>query len=928
MIESLLENSIFFKDEEKKFAFSLLAKFYVDFSSKLESQQKLIREIGNYLEVKEPQIDVQYEKMDNIENIELHKFIMYFMYQLMYIEDETFGFESDAKFDDISGCFSIKRSQIKEIKNNLLDYESILDSLKEKDKEKAVRVGVEYIKEKISKMIIPKCSAYNFSGFGKYSTESEYYSSFAYDINKKVNEHYSTSSKRIIDQYRESLNSINEYITSKYEIVDDWFKEELSNFVENCISESRIREINIDFDKYSTCAVKKTYVDLNKSFFFMDQKAWAIDSYSENELLNQINRNMSGIENRLFELYINEIDEVINYYCDNYDLMVSIYLLKDLFDCKTIDERIEFLSQMEKQISKDDFKEFLVNKYLHNSPFTNSAKSFNYVSYLNGVILFELDRIDATLTERTSYSDICTVDLMNNFSVLKESKAEGNCYHSVIRSLNVNEVIYFVYAYYTDNNENFYYLMKYDTENKVLDNVVVNNESIVIKENRGHLTGSVSLYLQNFDLHFELDFFGSVEKEIVINDVVEANYDGVKKYSDDENDILLNKFLNLDEDVVNLLEEAVENENGFAMYLLGVLYQRDNLLILGKDEDKALDLWDRGKKIDLYCRASYMRNNLRLYDIEQINEVIHDLQRDKYKELSGYQLYLFYQNYIEGMDISIENKIEFLSELVELRNWEALYSLGILYEKENNIDLATDYYIESLNLGVLDSKDRFFNIFYSNERFLEDNYELYCSLVDYFNKIFEEIGTIPSYKGFRKFSLYTGGKNPLYNGYDSFKKFSTQRAAIEYAEKWYDKYCDYLKNTFKYNKGDNDGLSSFIDKNILEMREKLVAIYYWRALNGKSYKKIDFEEIFENVKDIILKNSQTVDLSGFYASRYLKHDLTDFGEGGFFGKKEWYDFVSYGSLNQDFEEVKLKFEKNIQKEMLKLLENLECRYFD
>lgn len=126
MIEFLLSYVADLKDEEKKYVFSLICKVYVEKTNKNEAQKKLVQFLSQYFDIKEPQIDVCFENLDKIENELIHKITLYFIYELLYLETIDFEFEENDSLSEIFDCFSVKKSFIKQIKENILSNEELL----------------------------------------------------------------------------------------------------------------------------------------------------------------------------------------------------------------------------------------------------------------------------------------------------------------------------------------------------------------------------------------------------------------------------------------------------------------------------------------------------------------------------------------------------------------------------------------------------------------------------------------------------------------------------------------------------------------------------------------------------------------------------------------------------------------------------------
>lgn len=174
------------------------------------------------------------------------------------------------------------------------------------------------------------------------------------------------------------------------------------------------------------------------------------------------------------------------------------------------------------------------------------------------------------------------------------------------------------------------------------------------------------------------------------------------------------------------------------------------------------------------------------------------------------------------------------------------------------------------------------------------------------------------------FPLYDLDRDSSTYEMDYLKKFSSKSAAQRYAEERYDKYCDYIKDTFRLNcnyyTGTNGNFEHFINNNIDKFNEIYKMIQICRAVKGKSFYGVDLGAYHRRIKDMIITTGEHIDVSGFYASNYLTHDFTEWGDGGFFSKKEYSNFPSTNGLDRDFREKKEYFSNRVKENLLDLID--------
>lgn len=943
MMNELFKTAAYFKDEEKLFAFSLLANAFSKLSKKTEAQKEFIARVGEYLSVFEPQTEIEFEKLDNVENEELQMFILGLVYELLYLEDKKFEFEDNDKVLAVIDCFSLKRSFIKKMKQNLLDADEMLNELKVLINEKATVITKEQLKSEVSKYVSLKITADKFSSLPSFKTKRDFEELFALECRKTTNKYYEINTEKMIEIYLKSLENINSYIIETYVgDAENKVEEYLKDFKEISWSESKNHEYEIDFDAYKEYSVKSGSLDMNKKWF-AESTIWVLNMGNSEILSQKIYDLMLDIENKVYERYQNMVEDILEYYTSNYTLIrqmgadTPVDLVKILQNENDFMKKIEIMEQIQSKFDKAKFRELLETEYINKSTIIENSIEHEFIGYTKGYILFIVTyKNDDAFITRNTLSKIISMDLMKNISIQIEMEQTDNDSLTSSGSINTEDKLYFLLTVSSLSQDNCTFLVEFNNEEHACKNVEINHERVLFFDDMHVIEGERFIYEKYGDVFIGYkDIMGNVQKEMVIEGLCNHDIDSAKKNFEKAcltDDVLIDKFLNLEDGLVDILKSEVENENGMAMYLLGELYFHDNRLIRGRQGDVANELWERGRKINCQCRARDLINNRARYSEEEVEEIIGQMKAEH--PLNNY-LYglLCMNNWVKDNHKSIRNIFE--EDLKkDNANWIVYYSLGLRYlddeEGTKDILLARKYFKQSVKKGIYDSIDKLMDTYFANGVLTEEEYEDLKDSVNLCETVLEieekknELGNVEDL--IPKIHLCELDRDSSSYYMDTLKKFSSKSAAKSYAEKQYEKYCGYIKDTFRLNcyyySGENGSFRNFISQNIDIFKGIIKKIYIVRCAEDRPYCNVNLKEHIATISDKIIAIGQSIKVDNFYAENYLVHDFTDWGDGGFFSKKEYSDFPSTGNLSRDFNNRKEEFSQLVRKELISYIEEM------
>lgn len=920
MINELLESVVELKQEEKMYVFSIVSKFYIENTLKDSNQQAFVQFLGQYFEIVEPQIDVHYENLDKIDNDLVHKISLFLMYELKYLETESFEFENQDAILDIFDCFSVKKSFIKQIKENILSIDDLNQCYKEFLENKKTRKSVEELLTMVQKYCLPKCNSTQFSSKIKYSSKSEFESMFAFDAKNEVTRYCNQNISKIIDQYVESIKQIITYLSERFSFdYDEWFDDELQEYRNESLNDSKIFLEDLSYEDYVPFSQKADIVDLSRTIFQKVGSEWILEEEKASLYENSVNHKMEDIENKLYLLYQAEITDILEYCSSNYSLIDRDQpFFANIKNFKSLNERISFIDSL--GLEKEELLKTLDENFLKYSPMTTGVDTYQMIDYTNGIILFSTSRRTGPMFQQKQEFSVCSLDLMRNMKTVFSTEADDKTGWSVVKSVATDDAIYLTLLFSAGLTDKCttYFPLKYDVKEGTIGNLTNNGTAIKITEPNNLLLYGSFLYIKNNDLHVgRYNMQGNVEIEYVIEDVMKTTK---VREAGDNNQLILQKFLALSDDIYEILKNSDQNNNGFSTYLLGELYDNDTKYGL-KDEEKASDLWNKGRKDNIYCRARDMMQNIKSYSKEQIEKIVIDLKNDPIPVLANYLLYLCSKKDICKDFIAIDNYNEFLSNLSTEGNWLAKSSLCL--HLQNKMELRR--ICESLILnGIYSRIDIYLNSFFDNSQISSEEYKLLIKAVQLIAKNVEHYDDYVKvdFSTYTEVKLYSNEKDPLDDGYDSMKTFSTKGAAEDYANKYYERHCEYLRSYF--NESSNSYLNKYIKDNQELMDKEIKKIFIRHALNNDQYPNIDVNQIANTVSDSIKKIARNMNISKLYAYNYLKHDFTDMSmEGGLFAKHKWVDFPSTGSLRKDFESIRSDFQQQVKEKMMEILLTLQ-----
>lgn len=922
MIEFLLSYVSDLKDEEKKYVFSLICKVYVEKTNKNESQKKLVQFLSQYFDVKEPQIDVCFENLDKIENELIHKITLYFIYELLYLETIDFEFEENDSLSEIFDCFSVKKSFIKQIKENILSNEELLAYYKELMSAKKNTVLPEQLKKDIHKFLVEKQSSNGFDWNMKYKSKTEFEKLFVYDAKMTVQKYYRNNTVNIINEYINSLNAINDYISKRFSIDDAWFESESKDFQDTCINNSQIGN-SFDFGEYVLFSEKHDILVFGGRSLKKAGSYWSLNGDAFNKFKNAINKQMEQIESLIYSTYMTEIDYIINYYSDNYMLIDHSNMSSAFIDLKSIEERIEFIDEL--KLNKKDLLEYLDNNILKYTPIVSEADSYNVVDYSNGKILFSTTTYIGDILNRKQSFNICSLDLMKNMNKHLTFNTKTNSEWSIVKSVSTIDNIYFIVKYTADtqmDEETCYFPMEFKLHENIIINIESNQKAIKMVEPNKYIFGGCFIDIKNNDLHVgRYDYSGNIDEEYIVENIMPREESEITKSISDAE--LINKFKSLSDDLSEILIKEDQSGNCLGTYMLGELYFK-NTKYKKMNEEKAFDLWNKGRNNNLYCRTRDMINNKHLYTEEDMSKIITDLTNDPYPTIANYLLYICYKHKICTSLFTIKDAEKFLLSLSESGNWLASHSLCLYLREQKDFTHLRDLCKMLIKKGIYSNLDMYLDTFFCGENLIDRNE--YTNLLNATKFIKDNIVNFEDFfvfndKSFPEIVIYSGAKDPLlYSDYNRNKTFSTKSAAEAYTTKYYNLYCEYLRNFFNSS---NSYFINYIGQNVEAMKDQIKSTMIYRAFNEIPYKNINIKEIEKTIYDSIYRISNSFDVSEFYAEKYIQHSFTDMNmTGGFFSKREWNDFVSTGALDNDFKNKRNEFQTQIKNEMLKILSQI------
>lgn len=925
MITELLEQTIYYKPEEKDFVFSILSKVFMEVSERTDEQKEFVRLVGEYLNVVEPKLETKYEVFDNVENQEIHDFMMYFIYQLLYIQDDEFEFEDNDDVLEIFDHISVKRSAIKKIKEQLIPFVQLKEIITNLLYFRKTTVSQEQVMASISEMIINHVTSKESSLiYPKFNSEREFNDMFEYECRGVVNRHYEDNGKYIISEYVKSLQSINEKIIKSYEVEEETaINDILEDFKELSFALCKNHDYEIDYDQFSEHCHKITMVDMHGgNSKWTKSKAWGLIGDARKILDIKVESIMLKIETELYKKYIDCVDEMVEYYMSNYTLVrrdIDVTNITSMIcDAENLDEKINLLDRVKEEIGDDDFKTYLYKNFIENMPFTDGAETVELIGYNRGYVYFyTIFKNDDQFLTRNRLGKLCSVDLFRNYTLYHEIELENDLVFIVPNAVAHEEKLYFLLTFLRREDDNYTFLMNFDSKVNDMNQMKINDERVILYDSYRLLQCERFLYINGTDIHLgNNNYLGNKEQEIIVENVIKINSeDCLKSITDDE---LINKFKNLDSDLIEILENEVNNDNGLAMYMLGELYFHDTILMRGRDEATAKTLWEKGRKINPLCLARDLINNQSRYNDNDVNMLINELSDDC--SLNKYMKYiLVINNYI-----NVNCKFDYLNEAAEEGNWLSYYSLGLAYYREGNNELALEQFMKCIENGIFDPKEKIKDLFFDDIGIDYESYKKLKNLVRNTNGLFDYTSIENKIKNINgnvsKFYLYDLDRD--YNSYyiDGTKTFSSISAAKSYAERQLEKQCQYIKDTFKldceYYGGTNGSFLNFINENKREFKLLYIDYMIFRAYKNACFKDFSFRNIYEKITDISVRVGKGINVNNFYASNYIVHDITEWGDTGFFAKKEYSNYPSTGSLDSDFSMKKDQFSKGVQAELI------------
>lgn len=102
------------EEYEREFLAGLIVAIPNEFGKLNQEQQKFTASVFKYINIIEPDMNVSFEAVENIENVKTQKAILRAVMELMFLKNNNFGFM--ANFDEVIQYFSINRKGIVEIK--------------------------------------------------------------------------------------------------------------------------------------------------------------------------------------------------------------------------------------------------------------------------------------------------------------------------------------------------------------------------------------------------------------------------------------------------------------------------------------------------------------------------------------------------------------------------------------------------------------------------------------------------------------------------------------------------------------------------------------------------------------------------------------------------------------------------------------------
>lgn len=102
------------EEYERKFLSGLIVAVSNKFGALNEKQQKFIVSVFKYINIIEPDVNVNFESVENIDNINIQNAILRVLMELMFLKNNNFDFMED--FEEVLQYFSINKKGILEIK--------------------------------------------------------------------------------------------------------------------------------------------------------------------------------------------------------------------------------------------------------------------------------------------------------------------------------------------------------------------------------------------------------------------------------------------------------------------------------------------------------------------------------------------------------------------------------------------------------------------------------------------------------------------------------------------------------------------------------------------------------------------------------------------------------------------------------------------